>query len=936
MLKAPLNLRCEYLLNPIGVDTPQPRFSWALTSDDKSQKQTAFQVLVSSDPIFQEQDLGDIWDSSKVINDQSNQVEYRGRNLIPAENYFWKVRVWDENGQVTQYSDIANFEMGLMGAESWSSNWIGASEENQSPLFRKVFITNGQIKKARGYICGLGYYELYINGEKIGDHVLDPHWTDYDTREISSLQFPFDDKTTKTVPYVTYDITGLVKAGENVLGVMLGNGWYNQRDKILEGAMSYGSPRLAVQVIIDCLDGGGQTISSDATWKTSPSPLIYNNIYYGEIYDARLEQDGWCNTGFDDSQWSRALIVRPPSGKLRSQLAPPDRIIRTILPTLIKSDAAGQFIYDMRENISGWVRIRAQGKAGARVVLRYAEELGTDGSLDFSSTGNWDFSKDENNIETGLDVAPLVQIQKDEYIFKGSGVEEYQPRFTWHCFRYVEITVSKGNCSDLSIEGLVVHSDLDKTGSFSCSNELFNGIQEICKRTLLNNSHGGVPSDCPHRERLGYTGDGHVSAFSSIYNFDMSQFYTKWLNDIRDAQNKETGFVPHTAPFAGGGGGPGWGSAYILIPWYMYLYYGDKRILEEHYSGMKHWIDYLSTRTDGNNIIEREEPGGWCLGDWCTPGRTDIPARLVNTFFYGYCTRILSQIAHVLEKSEDSNYLSKLSESINLSFNKEFLDEGSGKYSIGRQGTEVFPLQWGITPESVSESVVSYLAGHLERNCNAHLDTGIFATAYLFDQLVDNGYGDLAYKILNQKDFPSYGHMIENGATTLWECWQKDLSPYNYCPSHCHSMFGSISAWFYSRIAGIRPDALSPGFKNVIISPHVLGNLTFAKATFKTLYGVIRVDWKTDDREFTVEVDIPVNCTAEIRVPKIGSEYIKIANQDKLIWDGRRLLIENGENGILGTHEGENSVSIVSGSGTYVFRSQPLPMMGSKREECII
>lgn len=850
---------CEYNENPINLDVKKPRFSWQLISEEYGQSQTAYQILVSSNEECLRDDMGDMWDSGKIKSSQNTNIIYEGKELESDRRYYWKVKVWDKQGKPCSYSlieecnleenskgslqrdGIGYFETGLLKESHWEGLWITSENTDSAPLFRKDFKLENKIKKANLYICGLGYFEAYLNGEKIGKDVLVPGWTDFDKREMKDLLYPIEDNTTKRVLYLKYEVTELLKEGSNALGVILGNGWYNQRERTVEGKLWYDNPKLIFQLNVEFEDGGKCSFFSDDSMKTAESPIVFNNIFYGEVYDGRLGKEGWNTADYDDSSWSFAEAAEKPSGNLCAQNCASDRIIQVIQPVKVTSGTEG-YVYDLGQNLSGWMNIKVKGQRGTKIVLRFAEEIDENGFLDYRSAGG------------------EQQLQSDTYILKGEGEECYEPRFTWHGFRYVELTGSPEMPEILDVEGKFVCSDVKNLGSFQCSNKLFNKIDELYRFSQLSNLHGGVPSDCPHRERLGYTGDGQVTVEAAIFNFDMAQFYTKWLKDIKDSQDKKSGHVPHTSPFYGGGGGPAWGCAYVIIPWYMYIYYGDKCVLEEHYEGMKAWIEYLKTRTDENNIIVREEEGGWCLGDWCTPEEIQLSEELVNTCYFAYVSELMSKISGVLGNSEEEEYYTYLHKEIKKSLNNKFLNKETGNYSTGNQGANVFPLAFKLVPEECEQAVLNSLLENINNN-NGHLDTGILATPLMLNLLVENGYEQTAYEMLNKTTFPSYGYMIEKGATTLWETWDGGSS-------HNHPMFGSVSAWFYKYIAGIRVDESKPGFKNIIIEPYIMGDISTAKASLETVKGLIEISWEIKEQVLAVDLNVPVNCKAEFYVPR--------------------------------------------------------------------
>ncbi len=826
------NLRCEYLKNPIGIDIKNPRLSWIIKLNQQGQKQTAYQILVASNREKLEKNIGDIWDSGKVKSDKSGHIKYLGEKLKSRMQVFWKVRVWDGDDSPSNWSEIARWEMGLASSE-WQGKWIGVPRDKQcaskgnnpAPYFRKKVILSRPVKKARVYISGLGYYELSINGKKVTDSVLSPNHTNYDVRQSQNLNESRVKNMLTRVLYETFDIGSYFKSGENVIGVCLGNGWYFQNDREEDEPLSYDTPRFIAQLEIEFSDGSKKVIKSDEIWKTAYGPILHNGLYNGELYDARLEREGWNNIGFDDSNWNRAQIVRPPEGKLMAQMSPPDRVIKTIRPISLTKPAKGIYRYDLGQLISGWVRLKIKGSPGAKIKLKFIEEF------DFTFG------------------------QTDTYILKGDGPEVWEPRFTWHAFRYVDVLDLPIPLTIDNLEGRVVNTDVDSAGIFECSNSLFNKILEHYRWTQLGNMHGGIPSDCPHRERRGYTGDGQISALAAIYSFDMASFYTKWLNDIKDAQNQITGYVPNTAPYQNGSGGAAWGSAYIIIPWYMYLYYGDKKIIDLHYTGMKKWIDFLKHQTDEDGIIIET-----MLGEWVPPEPTEIPPSFVSTAYYYHDLILMSKMAKILEKNEDKEYFKRIAHKTKEAFHKKYFNQNKKSYSIGRQGANVFALGFGLVPDDLKKDVFNNLVKNIEVNTRGHFDTGVMGTPLLLDVLTQYGRPDLAYTVMNQRDFPSFGYTIGRGATTLWETWGGS-------DSHSHPMFGSVCQWFFQALAGINPDPDFPGFKHIILKPHPIGSLKFTKATYPSMYGKIENSWQMKNGDFFFQTTIPTNTTASVYIP---------------------------------------------------------------------
>jgi alpha-L-rhamnosidase len=841
------HLKCEYAENPLGIDIRRPRLSWVLESTHRAASQTGYQVLVSSGTEMLLANKGDLWDSGRVMSADSSQIVYNGLEPRSRQYCCWKVRIWDGNGVPSDWSYAAQWEMALLDPADWQAKWIGTpafDPESRtytppSPFFRKVFEVPKTVSSARVYVCGLGFYELYINGAKVGDHVLSPNQTNYDLRDLDQLAYPFDDKTAQRVDYLTFDVTNSLIAGKNAIGAILGNGWYNQRDRLAEGDMWYGSPRLIVQLEIKFADGTRQALWSDETWSVSDAgPIIHNGLFTGERYDARLEMDSWSSPGFDAATWLPAILMPAPSGRLTAQYSLPDRVVGTIASVTSILEAPEVTRFDFGQNLAGWARIRVEGARGTSVPMQFAEDN------------------------------DRAYAQSDCYVLKGGGEEIYEPRFTWHGFRFMDVVGTSELRNRIRVEARVVHTDVEDTGTFQCSNELFNRILHNCRWSQHSNMHCGVPSDCPHRERVGYTGDwGHVSAEAAIFNFDMSRFYTKWINDISDAQNFDTGYVPHSAPYEGGGGGPPWGSAFVTLPWLLHLYYADRRVMEEHYTGMKRWVEYLKTRTNKDGIVVREEPGDWDLGEWATPTRIEIPPALVSTCYYAHVAQLMAKCAGLLGKDADIAYFKSLADAAATAVNQRFFDEKRGQYWEGRQGANVFPLAFGLVPPEHRKAVFDRLVEIIVNDNHSHFDTGIFATRLVLGVLTAGGRGDLAYDMMNQQTQPSFGWQIAQGATTLWENWNGESS-------HNHAMFGGVCQWFYQALAGINPDPEVPGFRHIVIRPYPLGNLSHAEARYRSVHGEIGSSWVKNEEGFHLNLTIPGNCTATVILPSTSGSRI--------------------------------------------------------------
>ena len=641
-------LHCEYRVNPLGINSPQPRLSWRLESAERGQRQTAYQVLVATSPDLLSDGKADLWDSGKVASGESVHIVYGGKPLRTSQHVHWKVRAWDRKDSPSAYSAAAWWEMGLLTPSDWRAAWITRRqpqpvseqkmfEDNPAPLFRKEFQLGKQISRARVYVSGLGYYELSLNAQRVGDHVLDPGWTTY----------------AKRVLYSTYDVTDQVKPGPNALGLMLGNGWFNPLPLRLWGAinlrdsLTIGEPRLILQLVVDFADGTSQTILTDETWKVGSGPILRNSVYLGEVYDARKEQPGWDKPGFDDSSWQQAVTASQALGPLRAQDAPPIRVTRVLKPVKLTEPKPGVHVFDLGQNFAGWVRLRVQGPAGTRVKLRYGELLYPDGTLNGMTSVCGQIKQGGQNYRYDGNGAPKTAWQMEEYILKGEGEEVYTPRFTFHGFRYVEVTGFPGQPTLGSLEGLRVNSNVPTVGSFTCSNERLNRIQQMVLWTELSNLFS-VESDCPHREKFGYGGDIVAAGEMAMLNFGMSGFYAKAVQDLADAVRPNGGFT-ETSPFVGisdeGLGdksGPiGWGTAYPFLLWRLYQHYGDRRLLEENYAPAKRWIALLqSCAKDGildNGISDHES-------------LAPKPRALTGTAFYYFNAKLFASIARVLGK----------------------------------------------------------------------------------------------------------------------------------------------------------------------------------------------------------------------------------------------------------------------------------------------
>jgi alpha-L-rhamnosidase len=847
---APASLRCEYLEDPLGIDMAKPRFFWLAGHQERGQVQSAYQIVVSTDP---KAGAGDVWDSGKVASARSTQVPFAGKVLESGKSYFWKVKVWDRDGRESAWSDVARFDTGLFNKGDWKGVWIGPKNQ-----LRKEFTLNGRVRRARAYVAGLGYYELRLNGRKAGNHVLDPAWTTYEKRVL----------------YVTYDVTNFLRNGANAVAVTLGHGWYKAR-------------ALLLQIDIEMEDGTTTSVVSDTTWKSADGPIVADSIYDGETYDARRETAGWERPGFDDKGWAAAEAVKGPAGVLSAQLMPAIQVVDTIVPLKLSSPLPDVYVFDMGQNFSGWARLRVEGPRGTDVRLRFAELLYDNGTLN------------RENLRSAQ--------AEDHYVLKGEGKEAWEPRFTYHGFRYVEVTGFPGTPKLDTIRGRVVHSAVEPVGSFAASKDVLNGLQRIITWGQKTNLHS-IPTDCDQRdERMGWMGDAQGTAEEAIMNFDMAAFYTNFVRDIRDVQDGK-GRITDTVPHIWGSrpADPAWGTAYPLICWYMYRYYGDTRILEEQYAGLRKYVEFLKSTAE-NGVLKWSHYGDWVAVEKC-------PSAIVSSFYYYYDVKILADAARVVGKTADAIRYDKLAAEIRTAFNREFYDPKTGDYADGTQTANTLPLFLGI-PTQREDSAGGRLFDDIVYKHDSHLTTGIIGTKYIMELLTRNGNADLAYDIAVKTDYPSWGYMIANGATTLWELWQKREGP--SMNSHNHPMFGSVGSWLYKALAGINLAPGTTGFESVLIQPQMVRDLTHASGSTRTVRGEVACAWSRTERSIRVEVTIPFGSEAEVVIPKLGIRNFRITEGGTTIW--AKDSYAAGAAGIAGAVDKDGAIRIKTGGGRYIF-----------------
>ncbi len=838
---------CNYAVNPLGVDSDVPTFNWAIEGEGQDVVQTAYRIVVSSDAERLVKDEGDVWDSGDVATDQSCGVKFAGKHLLSSHRYWWKVRVRGKTGQWTQWSEPAWFETGLLNETDWTARWIGApgrtpnsmpDTPKPAPFFRKEVRVKKELAGVRAHVSGIGYYELHVNGSRRGDAVLAPAVSHYD----------------RAVYYDTLDLTSAFQVGDNVVGVILGNGWYNTFTLDVwdfQTAPWRHYPKVLLQLEISYADGEKETIVTDPSWKVATGPITFDGLRNGEHYDARLELDGWNRPGFDDRKWENAAIVRSPGGLLKSAQLPPIRKIEELEPVSVVEVGPGTHVFDFGKNISGWGKLTLNGEAGREIVLQYGETVDEQGALDNSELDIF--------VRTG-------EFQTDRYTTKGGGEESWHPRFTYHGFRYIQTTGLHPDAGD-SLRALVVHTALPDAGSFECSTELFNTIQELARRSTLTNYHS-LPTDCPHREKNGWTGDALVSAEQVLFNFDPVTAYRKWMLDLIDAQ-RQSGQLPGIVPSAGWGynwgSGPAWDSALILIPWFTYVYSGDRRILESTYEAMIRYLEFLGTM-ESDGIVD------FGLGDWCPPADEPwghkCPAKVTDTAYAYVDYLTVSRIAKLLGRNEDAAKFSQKAEATRRAFRAAFVDSATGSVAGDSQTSLACALYQGMLEDGEKPMAFQRLVEEVEK-ADRHLDTGILGAKYLLHTLSHHGRTDLAYAVTTQTTYPSWGHWIAQGATSLWERWDGK-------GSRNHHMYSDISAWFYRELAGIQPDPAEPGFKHTIFRPNPVAGLEWVKAHHLSPYGRVESSWTVEAETFRLEIEVPGNCRGTVYLPTGFTEGLKL------------------------------------------------------------
>ncbi len=840
----PVELRCDYAENPLGVDSSPPRLFWQLAGSGRGLLQTAYQVLVASAPEILEQEKGDFWDSGRVESGDTTHIAYAGKPLKSSQQLYWKVRFWDESTNLSAWSAPATFTMGILSAADWRAKWIDSPTNFETLLLRREFIVKPGLKHALVYVCGLGQYELTLNGSKAGDDLLSPGWSKY----------------TRTCLYDTYDIAAQLHTGQNAVGLFLGNGMYHVEDKgrYTKFAGSFGPLKAIAQLRLEYADGKTEIIGTDEHWRIASGPITFSSIYGGEDYDARLNPACWNRAGFDDAAWEAARVVDGPGGKLAglSCAAPPIRPFKTLKPSRLKSIDPNTTVYDLGQNAAIMLRLRVSGRRGDVVRITPSELLKPDGSLDQRSN---------------MDGRPIYW----QYTLAGDGAETWVPKFFYIGCRYLQVECRPaGRGGELpkleSIEGKVIRSASPEAGKFECSNDLFNRINKLILWAQRANLVS-VITDCPHRERLGWLEQYHLNGPSLRYNFDLAQLFTKGMNDMADSQ-LPNGLVPDIAPEYPVFGwwfrdSPEWGSALVIVPWQQYQFTGDPDLLRRFYERMKHYTAYLGTHAQGDIV-------NYGLGDWYDrgpkpPGPSQLtPNSLTATAFYYYDTWILAQAAEVLGKPLEAKQFTAKAAEICAAFNNKFYHPDQGSYATGSQTANAIPLVMNLCAPSNRAAVLKAVVANVRAHGNA-VTAGDVGYRYLLRALSEGGRSDVIFDMNNQSDKPGYGYQLKRGATSLTEAW--DANP---ASSQNHFMLGQIMEWFYGDLGGIAPDPAHPGFKNILIHPQPVGDVSWARCAYDSVLGPINLEWKKSEGVFSLHVEIPAGATATVYLPTSELNHI--------------------------------------------------------------
>ena len=892
------SLRCEYLVNPCGIDQKEPRLSWVIESAQRGQRQTAYQILVAASEEILKKNQGDLWDSGKVAGDETTAIVYAGRPLASGDHCCWKVKVWDKTGQPSAWSPVATWSMGLLQPSDWKAQWVGYDKPRprdwqetpkpaakqkptgkQKPLIlppasylRTTFRADKSVRSATLYATALGIFDLHLNGQRVADEYFSPGWTDY----------------TKRVHYRAYDVTRLVRQGQNALGAVLADGWYSGHIGWHFIRNHYGNqPRFRGQLCIEFSDGSKAVVATGPGWKATTGPIREADFLMGETYDARQELPGWSEPGFDDAKWDGVDLGAALTPIVQWHPAPPVRAYEEFRARKITEPKPGVYVLDLGQNFAGIVRLTVSGEAGRKITLRYAERLNPDGTL----------------YTTNLRDARAI----DTYTCRGEGIEVWQPRFTFHGFQYVEVTGLRQPPTEETVVGRALSSDTPVVGRFECSDAMLNRLHKNICYTQRSNFID-IPTDCPQRdERLGWTGDAQVYIRTATLNADVQAFFTKWLVDLEDGQRKD-GQFPMVAPVkvAGDDGGPAWADAGTVCPWTVYEVYGDRRVLAKHYDAMVRFVEFCRKRSTAELLPPKKFH---CFGDWLSI-KAATPMDVICTAYFAHSTRLTARAAEVLGKSEDAARFQDLFEKIKAVFNRAYV-AADGRIKGDTQACYVLALAFDLLDAQKQKLAAKHLVEDIERR-GGHLSTGFIGTKDLMLVLSKIGRNDVAYRLLHNDTFPSWGFSIKHGATSIWERWDGWTPERGFqdpgMNSFAHYSFGAVYQWIAENIGGIRTDG--PAYKRIVIGPQPGGRLAWAKVGYRSIRGQIESDWKLDGGRLLLDVTIPANTTATVLVPATKVSDVTESGKAVQQAEGVKFLRMDGARAVLAVE-----------SGTYHFAS---------------
>jgi len=842
------NLKCEMLVNPLGIDATQPRLSWEILSPKRNVAQTAYQILVASTTEKLAQNEGDLWNSGKVNSDESIHVKYNGQALSSRMRCFWKVKTWTSAGE-SEWSATNSWTMGLLNYKDWPKGWIGfdrafpwdntkTDSRLSARYFRKEFQSTKKVKSATASIIGLGLYQLYLNGKKVGEEVLTPSPTDYN----------------KNVKYNTYDVTTYLQEGKNAVGAILGNGRFfamRQNEKPYK-IKTFGFPKMLLNIHIVYSDGSTANIDTDDSWKgTADGPIRANNEYDGEEYDATKEAIGWNKAGFDDSKWLKAEFVQEPSGTIEAQMNENMRVMNTLKPVAVKAISGGRFILDMGQNMVGWLQIKVKGQKGKQLKMRFAESLQENGEL---------FTANLRNAKC-----------TDLYTFKSSEQEIWEPTFAYRGFRYIELSGLNYTPNLSDFVGKMIYDKMNTAGTFETSNALINQIFKNAWWGIAGN-YKGIPIDCPQRnERMPWLGDRGAVAHGENFLFDNGKFYAKWLQDIRNAQ-KEDGAIPDVAPafWRYYSDNMSWPGSIVLITEMLYKQTADVNAVTDNYPAIKKWLRYMQNRYMKDYILTKDS-----YGDWCMPPVTieagrgksadkKYPSELISTAYYYHFTQVMMEFSKISGNDSDYKEFKTLGDKIKAAFNLKFYNE-KGFYGNNNLTDNIIPLYFGMVPEKHIEQVFKNIVYTVEVTNKGHLSNGLVGVQWLMRCLNDYGRPDLAFTIATQKTYPSWGYMIDNGATTIWELWNGNTADPKMNSQNHVMMLGDLLIWYYENLAGIKTEI--PAFKKISMKPEMITGLDHVNASYQSSYGLIKSDYTKTAGKFIWKVSIPANTRATLYIP---------------------------------------------------------------------